>query len=131
MKSSQDAWINFADQTKDEPTPEGWEDTNDPAVKSLRVACLMKALRPDNLPAALSDLTEKVMGAKFLYLAPFELAQQLELESDPKTPFLFVAVPGFDPSGTVGEVALAMAKKLESLAMGNSDGYEIADTMIA
>ena len=24
-----------------------------------------------------------------------------------------------------------MAKKLESLAMGNSDGYEIADTMIA
>ena len=29
---------------------------------------------------------------RFLYLAPFELAQQLELEADPKTAFLFVGL---------------------------------------
>ena len=59
------------------------------------------------------------------YLAPFDMATVVQEEKDPKVPLFLIAVPGFDPSGKVVEVASSLQRKCDALAMGNSDCYEV------
>ena len=53
------------------------------------------------------------------------MATVVQEEKDPKVPLFLIAVPGFDPSGKVVEVASSLQKKCDALAMGNSDCYEV------
>ncbi|KAF8819609.1 hypothetical protein IE077_000770, partial [Cardiosporidium cionae] len=99
----------------------------------LRVALLIRALRPDRLPAVLSHLLHITLGRDFLSIS--ELTQSVwrtfvQKQSIAASPIVLVASPGFDPSGRVMQLASEMRISCPAVAMGSQEGYLMADRCI-
>ena len=61
---------------------------------------MLRALKPDRMPAALSALCERAMGAAYVNQEPFS-AKALLVESSHATPIFFVLFPGYSPSAQI------------------------------
>ncbi|CAD7970789.1 unnamed protein product [Amoebophrya sp. A120] len=94
---------------------------------------LVKALANDRLPAMLTNLTNDIMGKEFLFIPPFDLEKQMELQQKGGTnrPMMMVSQPGFDPSSQIVNLATLKKTKIVSMAMGSREGFDLADKMIA
>jgi dynein heavy chain len=69
-------------------------------LSGFRRLLILRALKPDRMPAALSALCERVMGAAYVNQEPFS-AKALLAESSHATPIFFVLFPGYSPSAQI------------------------------
>ena len=100
------------------------------AQQTLLVVSLMKALRPDRVPAAVRQLLEAVFGSDVLDFA-IDLQTIVENESDARHPLLLVSSTGYDASSKVDDLAFALKKKYQTVSMGSEEGFEQANRAIA
>ena len=70
------------------------------------------------------------MGEEFLQRPPIDLGQIVSKESQVGSPLLLCSMPGFDASTQVDSLARSLSKNYKSIAMGSSDGYELAEKMV-
>jgi dynein heavy chain len=68
---------------------------------------LLRALRPDRLPSALTNYVNEVMGEEYVQQAPFDIFQTFK-ETDKNTPIFFVLFPGVDPTPEVERVGATL-----------------------
>jgi dynein heavy chain 1 len=59
-----------------------------------------------------------------------DLADVTEIEIGPTVPMMLVSAPGHDVSGRVESMARELKKELAAVAMGSSEGYDTAETMV-
>ena len=59
-----------------------------------------------------------------------ELLQVAEHELHPTVPLLLCSAPGYDVSGRVEAMAREASKDLASVAMGSTEGYEVAESLL-
>mmetsp|Transcript_24255 Transcript_24255/g.21366 ORF Transcript_24255/g.21366 Transcript_24255/m.21366 type:complete len:743 (+) Transcript_24255:3415-5643(+) len=64
---------------------------------------LLRAMRPDRLPSALTMYVSEVMGEEYVQQAPFDIFATYK-ETDSSTPIFFVLFPGVDPTPDVEKV---------------------------
>ena len=99
QKISQDAedweeWYNHADpETK--PMPGDYKD-----ISPIARLVILRVLRPDRLPTALSIFIKDHIGDEFVTQPPFNMDGAYEYTSN-NTPVLFVLYPGVDPTSWV------------------------------
>lgn len=93
---------------------------------------VIQALRPDRLLSAAHMLVSLVMGETFMPQAEkvLDLANIVEKEVKALNPILFCAVPGFDASGRVDDLAAELSKGLSSIAIGSAEGFTEAEKAI-
>lgn len=110
--------IDQMDQANPDPkanpgTPGPWQewfDLEDPEAHNLPAPydkpekcsafsklCLLRAMRPDRIPPALTNFVASNLGDDYTVQPPFDIAQCYR-ESTHKTPFFFVLFPGVDPT---------------------------------
>ena len=69
-------------------------------LSDFRRLLILRALKPDRVPAALTTLCERAMGAAYVNQEPFS-ARALMSESSPATPIFFYLFPGYSPSAQI------------------------------
>ncbi|KAK3239772.1 hypothetical protein CYMTET_50328 [Cymbomonas tetramitiformis] len=100
-----------------------WMDTQQPEMESMpqewrtktsmQKLCVLRALRPDRLRYATSDLVKEYMGEAYMESVTFQLGQIFP-ETNPTTPVLFVLTTGVDPVRDVEHLGSQMSKSAES-----------------
>ena len=65
---------------------------------------LLRALRPDRLPSALSQFVHEKMGERYVEQPPFNI-MEVFAETQKNVPIFFVLFPGVDPTPDVEKVA--------------------------
>ncbi|KAG9509180.1 Dynein heavy chain, cytoplasmic, partial [Fragariocoptes setiger] len=100
--------------------------------KAFNELLLVKALRPDRLPAATSVFVRFVLGERFVRAADTEvkLAEVVEKEIRASTPVLMCSAPGYDASGRVDELAVDTSHPCTSIALGSAEGFNQAEQAI-
>jgi dynein heavy chain 1 len=81
----------------------------------------------------LIEVIVKTFGEEFAWQGRGlnDLAEVTEFELGPTVPLLLCQAPGHDVSGRVEAMARERGKDLQAVAMGSSEGYETAESMIA
>lgn len=92
--------------------------------------CVLKVLRPDRFMAGAYKFVENVFGEGFLNVPELDLQIVAERESTSKTPILLVSARGHDASSKVDELARRTGKKVEGVAIGSAEGFQLADSSI-
>lgn len=69
-------------------------------LSDFRRLLILRALKPDRVPAALGALCERALGARYTTQEPFS-AKALLAESSPGTPIFFVLYSGYAPSAQI------------------------------
>jgi dynein heavy chain len=102
------------------PMPGDWA-----RLSPFRRLLLLRAVKPDRMPAALGALCEAAMGAPYVNQEPFN-ARAVLAESSPSTPIFFVLFPGYSPSAQVEAFARTGGRTwLEELAGGRGQPEEL------
>jgi len=91
---------------------------------------LVKVLRPDRFVPSAIEFISSVMGPNFFKTPPLDLAAVVAKESHNATPLLLCSMPGFDASTQVDALARSLSKSYKAIAMGSSDGYELAEKIV-
>jgi len=71
----------------------------------------------------------QIFGSEFEWQGRDELRAVVE-EIDATSPLLICSAPGYDVSGRVESMARESKKELKSVAMGSSEGFEIAESLV-
>ena len=80
------------------PEPESMEMPGDlSAVVGFEKLLVVRALRPDRMPAALLEFVKEQLGQAFVQQPPFDMTAAYQ-ESSASTPIFFVLFPGVDPT---------------------------------
>eukprot|EP00056_Hartaetosiga_gracilis_P017754 m.8317 g.8317 ORF g.8317 m.8317 type:complete len:4146 (-) comp6080_c0_seq1:66-12503(-) len=91
-------------------------------VRLVHQLLLVKALRPDRLPFAMSSLACRLLGLKDLSPAADSLKELYAAETNSGTPILAIVSPGADPSQELQELARKQfqgdSSRLVEVAMG-------------
>lgn len=84
-------------------------------------------------PEDLIGLITGALGDQFPWQgrALNDLAEVTELEIGPTVPLLLCSAPGHDVSGRVEALAKELKKDLSAVAMGSSEGFDTADTLVS
>jgi len=134
LKSNKEihSWLEVVSAEQDVPTL--WNE--DKPLSSVGLAVhkmlLLQAVRPDRLIAATYRFISEVLGEHFMAAAEKEmnLADIVENEIKSNTPVLMCAVPGYDASGRVDDLATELNKQMTSIAIGSAEGFSQADKAI-
>ena len=130
MQSSDDDWHEWFDTEKPEvaPLPGAYAE-----LDTFHKILLLRALRPDRLPAELSMWVSGSLGAEYVNQPAFDM-QATYNESSPSTPIFFTLFPGVDPTTDVETLGKKLGMTAENgkflnIAMGQ--GQEtLAETSI-
>ena len=90
----------------------------------------LKTVRPDRALPMAQVFVGACMGDAFLITPPLDFAKVVKDESQVASPLLLCSMPGFDASSKVDTLARTTQKQYKSIAMGSSDGYELAEKMV-
>ncbi|KNC52645.1 cytoplasmic dynein [Thecamonas trahens ATCC 50062] len=101
------------------------------ALVAFRKLLLVKAFRPDRLLAAMDTFVSAVFGSGFLDLGVLDLGKVVGSEVAASTPLLMCSMPGHDASGRVDEVAAEVGKRVNSIAIGSPEGFDLAENAIS
>ncbi len=119
MLAETEKWQRWFDDEKPETLkPPGDYKKLDDFYKLL----LLRALRPDRLPAALQAFVADKRGESYVIQQPFDTQKCFD-ESSPSVPVFFVLFPGVDPTVDVEELGQTMditaeLGKFENISMG-------------
>lgn len=140
LESQESKWLEFlACSNPEEVIPLGWENNElmntIPAKirdisKLLQDLTIIRMMRPDKFLFAANILINKILGEKFMDEIPIDMKHLVEKESDPKSPILLCSAPGFDASYKVDFLAKELNKKYASVAIGSSEGFDLAEKAI-
>ncbi|EFN60095.1 hypothetical protein CHLNCDRAFT_133411 [Chlorella variabilis] len=97
LEKNGEEWEKWAagDAPESVPMPGEWCKLSD-----FRRLLVLRALKPDRLPAALGALCERAMGAAYVNQEPFS-ARALLAESTHATPIFFILFPGYSPGARI------------------------------
>ncbi|KAI8819310.1 dynein heavy chain and region D6 of dynein motor-domain-containing protein [Fimicolochytrium jonesii] len=128
--SNIDEWKRLFDSPTPQtiPPPGKWKDTLD----AFQKLCILRALRPDKMIAAITVFIIEKMGNKFVEPPPFDLASSYQ-DSNTTSPLIFVLSPGADPMTSLLKFADEKkmgGSRLNSISLGQGQG-PIAAKMIA
>lgn len=125
-------WLEVVSAEQYVPTL--WDESKQLSPIGLTVykMLLIQALRPDRLLAAANQFVQTVLGAGFTQAAgqELDLGGIVENEIKANTPILMCAVPGFDASGRVDDLAAELNKPISAVAIGSAEGFSQAEKMI-
>jgi dynein heavy chain len=96
-------WYNHSNPEQ-QKMPGDFED-----LTGLPRLIIMRVLRPDRLPVALSDYIREILGEEFVNQPPFSMATTYRYTTA-KTPVLFVLYPGVDPTSWVEDLGRQRGK---------------------
>lgn len=138
MISYKAQWLEMLDsQFPENCIPKGWAKINprynDKSAKMADILVemtVLKILRPDRLFPLTKKLIGLVLGDELMESTSVDLAKIVLEESVPKSPLLLCAAPGFDPSQKVDKLVKDLNKRCTSVAIGSSEGFEIAEKAI-
>ena len=100
MQTDAEDWQKWFDNEKTEhATPPG--DLAD--LSQFHKLLLLRTLRPDRLPAGLSEWVSEEIGKDYVMQDPCDMAATYN-ETDPQTPVFFVLFPGVDPTPWVEDI---------------------------
>eukprot|EP00049_Salpingoeca_infusionum_P026814 m.28080 g.28080 ORF g.28080 m.28080 type:complete len:4577 (+) comp9012_c0_seq1:144-13874(+) len=94
-------------------------------VRMLREVLLLQAARPDRVLSHVYTLIGTVLGESFLGSSSDDLASAVPTIRA-NTPILLCGVKGFDTSVKVDDCALALGKKVSSIAVGSGEAKQEA-----
>jgi len=102
------------------------------ASTALESLVITQCLRSDRVKAAADLYVRCVMGDQFMQDSEQEidLAKVVQSEVKSNEPVLMCALPGYDASTRVVDVATQLNVKLTSIAIGSSEGFELAEKSI-
>merc|ERR1712000_411301 len=86
--------------------------------KDIRRLLILRVLRPDRLPVALSEYVQENLGEEFVIQPPFNM-QSTYRDTTNKTPVLFVLYPGVDPTPWVEDLGREKGITAESGMFAN------------
>ena len=111
MQSDSDEWCEWfeVEKAEDAPLPGVYEMSSSPLDKLI----LLRALRPDRLPSALTEFITNTMGTDYVSHKPFNMQETFE-ETNNRTPIFFVLFPGVDPTSWVEHLGKQMGNSLEN-----------------
>jgi len=94
---------------------------------------LLRAMRPDRLPSALTNFVSEMMGEVYVQQAPFNVFDTFN-ETNSSTPIFFVLFPGVDPTPDVERVGatldISIANgKFENISMGQGQEDRARDAI--
>jgi len=114
--------------------PTGWESASNLPRHVYLFHCLLiaRTLRSDRVPPLAFSFADAVFNERLQDLVGVDLQRLVQHESSAQTPLLLVSKPGFDASGRVDSLAVALNQQNSyvSMAMGSPQGYEQADAAI-
>eukprot|EP00051_Salpingoeca_urceolata_P022687 m.374324 g.374324 ORF g.374324 m.374324 type:complete len:4620 (-) comp20005_c1_seq6:68-13927(-) len=96
-------------------------------VKSFHHLLLLKAFRPDRVPAMCHIFIDEVFRQGFSHVSS-QFSDVVQKHIGPATPVLMCGVSGYDPSTTVVDLSNSLGKHLDQTAVGSSEGE--ADLLI-
>jgi dynein heavy chain 1 len=125
-------WLEKVAAEQDVPVL--WDDEKPMSAvcKAVHRMLVTQMFRPDRLLASAQQFVSAVFGAGFMQAAEqqLDLADIVEHEIKSNTPILMCAVPGFDASGRVDDLAAELNKQITSIAIGSAEGFSQADKAI-
>eukprot|EP01133_Synstelium_polycarpum_P001082 gene1082-1226_t len=133
VASHADDWRSFFDGAAGvNQLPASWINDTKSAdtTDAFRRVLLMKAFHADRMLAASHLFVASVFGEHFLSVQEADLATIVERESKAMAPLLLCAVPGYDASSKVDDLAAQLRKPYKSLAIGSPEGFELAEKSI-
>ena len=102
-------------------------------IASFPKLLLLRAMRPDRIPSALTNFVAEMMGEEYVQQAPFNVFDTFE-ETNSSTPIFFVLFPGVDPTPDVEKVGatldISIANgKFENISMGQGQEDRARDAI--
>lgn len=88
-------WYNHSDP-ENHPMPGDFRELEN----DIRRLLLLRVIRPDRLPIALSKFVQENLGDEFINQPPFSMVDTYHFSTN-RTPILFVLYPGVDPTSWV------------------------------
>ena len=130
MQDMPELWLKWFDEEKPETVPcPGAYKTLEPLYRLL----ILRAMRPDRIPAALHDFVKDRMGDIYVNPPLFEMASSFG-ETNKATPVFFVLFPGVDPTvwveGLGAEKGFSLANnKFLNISMGQGQEKPAEDAI--
>lgn len=112
----------------EEVIPQMKVDTNELGKKIFSLL-LIKVFRPDKFSPVAFELIQFVLGPECSESNTFDFKAVIN-SCKAKEPILLSSAPGFDPSFKVEQMSKELHTKLFSVAIGSSEGYDLADRSI-
>ena len=125
LESDTSRWLAFATGTDNEP-PMQWYTGGDAQRARLIAIGLFRALKPQHCLEKVSVLAREVLGDEFGRIVVTDLGALIAEESEAQSPLFISTAPGFDPATQIEEAARRLNRRIESVAMGAAEGYEVA-----
>ena len=123
-------WKKWYGEEKAElaPLPKDFRD-----LGSFPKLLLLRAMRPDRLPSALTNFVSETMGEVYVQQAPFNIFETYK-ETNSSTPIFFVLFPGVDPTPDVERVGATLDisssnGKFENISMGQGQEDRARDAI--
>lgn len=99
-----------------------------PIKKALNELLIIHALRPDRLLASVHLLVNTAFSNNFMHQDEVLCLQDIvNNEVKSHVPILLCSSTGYDASGRVEDLAIEMNRKITSIAIGSSEGFNQAD----
>lgn len=127
------SWKQFLSSNNPEKeVPIFWESEKLTRFSTLvRIALVVKCLRPDRVVQAITALVNEVFGSEILAKSAYDLQRIVAEEVGPETPLALCSVPGFDAAYRVDSLVRVSPMRCTSVAMGSQEGFQLADQAIA
>ncbi|KAJ3351758.1 hypothetical protein GGF32_004086 [Allomyces javanicus] len=129
MAQHTDEWTAFLNYESHD-VPECWSSSPSPIVNHINRAVVAKAFRPDLIRTTIEEFIHAAFNRQFPLHHDVKLREIVENEVHALSPVAFCAQPGYDASNKVDNLAQDAGMSLQSVAMGSSEGYGLADKAI-
>ncbi|KNE70419.1 hypothetical protein AMAG_14553, partial [Allomyces macrogynus ATCC 38327] len=129
MAKNTDEWTAFLNYESHD-VPECWSASPSPIVNHINRAVVAKAFRPDLIRTTIEEFIHAAFNRQFPLHHDVKLREIVENEVHALSPVAFCAQPGYDASNKVDNLAQDAGMSLQSVAMGSSEGYGLADKAI-
>jgi dynein heavy chain 1 len=100
-------------------------------AKVILEILVFNIIRVESTYLKIKDLIDCVFGKAFLNSDMLNLQESVMEDGDCKSPVFFSSAAGFDPSGKIYELAKAVGKKYEDVALGSQEGFDAAKRALA
>lgn len=129
IEQNEDKWREFINANDPEETIPDLKIQTNALGKKLINLILIKIFRPDKFNPVANDLVVKVLGEECRE-GNFLDFKDIIKSCKSKEPILLSSAPGFDPSFKVEQISKQLNTKLYSVAIGSSEGYDLAERSI-
>ena len=119
-------WESFIASDEYITPPLDWyQEQNEQKIKIVE-AVLTCVMKPNSAFWKLEQFVSDLMTEEFLKVIIFDAKEIISKKTQCKIPIFLYSAPGFDPSQMIHQASISMGKKLESVALGSAEGFDLA-----